>query len=44
MDFPSPIFQMVGRVTVQTDPLLDYKTAGFRTVTEDEIHTQINKK
>ena len=44
MDFPSPVFQMVDRVTVQTVPILDFKTADFRTVTEDEIHTQINKK
>lgn len=44
MDFPSLGFQTVGRLTAQPVPLLDYKTVGFQTVTEDEIHTQISKK
>jgi len=44
MDFPSPVFQTVVRLTTQTVPLLDFKMADFRTVTRDEIHTQINKK
>lgn len=44
MDFPSPGFQTVDKLTAQPVPLLDHKTVGFRTVTGDEIHTQINKK
>ena len=44
MDFPSPVFQTVDRLTTQTVPLSDFKTAGFRTVTRDEMQTQTNKK
>lgn len=44
MDFPSPDFQMVDNLTLKTVPLLDFRTSDFRTFTEDEIHTQINKK
>lgn len=44
MDFPSPDFQMVDNQTLRSVPLLDFRTSDFRTFTEDEIHTQINKK
>ena len=44
MDFPSPDFQMLDNQTLRSAPLLDFRTADFRTFTEDEIHTQINKK
>lgn len=44
MDFPSPDFQMVDNQTLRNVPILDFRTSDFRTFTEDEIHTQINKK
>ena len=44
MDFPSPDFQKVDNQTLRSAPLLDFRTSDFRTFTEDEIHTQINKK
>ena len=44
MDFPSLGFQTAGSLTAQPVPLLDCRAVDFRTVTEDEIHTQINKK
>ena len=44
MDFPSPDFQMVDNQTLRNVPILDFLTSDFRTFTEDEIHTQINKK
>ena len=35
---------MVDNQTLRNVPILDFRTSDFRTFTEDEIHTQINKK
>lgn len=44
MDFPSPVFQTMDKLTLQSVPLLDFRTAVFRAVIGDEIQPLINKK
>ncbi len=44
MDFPSPIFQTMDKLTLRSVPLLDFWTAVFRAVIGDEIQPLINKK
>lgn len=44
MDFPSPVFQTMDKLTLRSVPLLDFWTTVFGTATGDEIHPLINKK
>ena len=44
MGFPSPDFQTMDKLTLQSVPLLDFWTTVFGTVTGDEIQPLINKK
>ena len=44
MDFPSPVFQTMDKLTLRSVPLLDFWTTVFGTATGDEIHPLNNKK